>query len=118
MFELLPQSAGNVVGIKATGRLTDADYREFMPRLEAIIGKFGALRRLVDLEGFEGWDLHAAWDDLAFGVKHWGNFERLALVGDRAWEEMAALTMDRLMTAQVRYFDLPERDAAWEWIAA
>ncbi|MDP6572340.1 MAG: STAS/SEC14 domain-containing protein [Rhodospirillales bacterium] len=118
MFELLAQNAANVIGIKATGRLSDADYREFMPRLEAIIDEFGPLRLLVDLEGFEGWDLRAAWDDLAFGVKHWGDFKRLALVGDRAWEEMAARAMDRLMPAQVRYFDLSERDAAWEWIAA
>lgn len=116
MFELLPQSAGKVIGVRARGRLTDADYRDFLPLLEERIAEHGRVRLLVDLEGFEGWTLPAAWDDFAFGMTHWHHFEKMALVGDAHWEELAARTMDVLMAGEVRFFALSERDAAWAWI--
>jgi hypothetical protein len=34
--------------------------------------------------------LRAAWDDLEFGLKHYSDFERIAMVGDRKWEEWMA----------------------------
>ena len=116
MLELLPESAGNVVAIKATGRLTDADYKEFLPRLEEIMARAGRVRLLADLQDLEGWDLRAAWDDFAFGVKHWNDFDRIALVGDKKWEEIAARMADRLMKAEVRIFGPSEKGAAWDWI--
>ena len=32
---------------------------------------------------FEGWDPHAAWDDMTYGLAHATDFEKLAIVGDR-----------------------------------
>jgi len=72
MIELMPESTGNIVGIRATGTLTGADYEKvFIPRLEELFGEYGRLRILLYMdEGFAGWDLSAAWDDAAFGLTH------------------------------------------------
>ena len=118
MFEVLPQSEGKIVGIRATGTLTDADYADLMPKLEERIVEHRRIRLLVDLEGFEGWDLLAAWDDFTFGMTHWHQFEKMAIVGDRTWEETAAKAMDLLMRSEVRFFEIQNRDAAWDWIKA
>ncbi len=116
MFEMLPESSGPVVGVRATGRLTDADYKEFLPKLEKVIAEHGSVRLLVDMEGFEGWNLMAAWDDFAFGIKHWNDFSKMAIVGDAKWEEMATKAADLLMKGEARFFSLDERDAAWNWV--
>jgi hypothetical protein len=116
MFELLDGSDGKVVGIHASGRLTDSDYKTFIPRIEERIDQHGKIRLLVDMEGFVGWDLYAAWDDFTFGMTHWHHFEKMALVGDTSWEKAAARAADLLMHGEVRFFDLDERDAAWDWI--
>tara|TARA_B100000315_G_C14438487_1_gene523576 strand:+ start:534 stop:890 length:357 start_codon:yes stop_codon:yes gene_type:complete len=116
MFQMLAGSGGKVVGVKASGRLTDADYQEFLPQLEKIIDQYGPLHMLVDLADFEGFSPKAAWDDFAFGMTHWHDFARIALVGDRAWEEMAARLANLLMRGEVRFFPLAEMDAAWEWV--
>ena len=118
MFEVLPQSEGKIVGIRATCTLTDADYADLMPKLEERIVEHRRIRLLVDLEGFEGWDLLAAWDDFTFGMTHWHHFEKMAIVGDRTWEETAAKAMDLLMRSEVRFFEIQNRDAAWDWIKA
>jgi len=116
MFEVLPSTHDNIVGIHAIGKLTDADYKDLLPDLEECISEHHRIRMFVDLEGFEGWDLHAAWDDFCFGMTHWHHFEKMALVGDAAWEEIAAKATNMLMRGEVRFFDLSERDAAWDWI--
>ncbi len=116
MFHMLPESEGKVVGVRAEGALSDADYKEFLPKLEEIIAAHGPIRMLVDMRGFEGWEPMAAWDDFAFGMTHWTDFECIALVGDKTWEEMSAKLFNVLMKGEVRFFDLADKDAAWRWV--
>ena len=62
MIEFMSESDGKVLGIKATGNLTDADYKQILiPKLNALFGKFGKLNILLYMGNqFEGWDLEAA----------------------------------------------------------
>ncbi len=117
MFEVLSESEGRRLFIKASGRLTDADYKDLTPRLEAAIDRHGPLRLYVDMEAFEGWEMKAAWDDFAFGIKHWNDFERVALVGDKQWEEISVQVINKFTKGDFRFFDVSERGAAQDWIA-
>lgn len=48
MIEVLPESEGNVLGVRADGVLSGSDYEEVLiPRLEAIMGQ-GKARFLFD----------------------------------------------------------------------
>lgn len=116
MFEILPESSGRRVYVRAEGWLTDADYKAFLPRLEAAIREHGRIRLFVDMADFEGWSPHAAWDDLLFGLKHWNDFERMALIGDKRWEDVVAKAMDALSKGEVRRFPAADRRAAQAWI--
>jgi hypothetical protein len=116
MFTILPESAGDLVCLKAAGRLTDEDYQDLMPRLEAVIAEHGSLRLLADLTEFEGWQWRAAWDDLAFGIKHWNQVSKIAIVGDASWEHLAAKIAGKLMPAEVRSFPADQAGAALDWI--
>lgn len=47
MIEFMKESSGNIVGIRATGKLTDADYdKVLVPHLEYLFERFGKLRAL------------------------------------------------------------------------
>jgi len=116
MFTTLPDSAGDLVCLKASGRLTDEDYKDMMPRLEAVISKHGSLRLYADLIDFDGWEWRAGWDDLAFGIKHWNDIKRIALIGDANWEQLAAKIADKLSPAEVRYFSDDESESALDWV--
>ena len=65
MIEVLPQSHDAVVGVRATGLLTDADYKQtLIPLLEKTIAARGRARLLVEIaDTFAGWEMAAAWDD-------------------------------------------------------
>jgi hypothetical protein len=117
MFEVMDRSHGNVVGIRATGRLHEADYRKLLPELERLFAEHGKLRVLFDASrGFEGWDMAAAWDDAAFGFTHASDFERLALVGAPDWVEWCVRLSAFLMKGEVRLFPADGADEAWAWL--
>ena len=83
MIEKLEESSGKIVGFTLSGRLHDEDYKIFVPQLESVMEQEGKTRLLVNFHNFHGWDLHAAWDDMKFAVKHYDDLERIALVGER-----------------------------------
>jgi hypothetical protein len=82
MLKIMEESEGNVVGICASGKLAEADYKGLLPELERRFREFGKLNFLFHAdETFEGWNMDAAWEDASFGFAHISDFERLALVG-------------------------------------
>jgi len=116
MIRKLERSRGKVVGYELSGKLHDEDYKTFVPDLEAVIEREGPVRLLLHLCDFEGWDLHAAWDDIKFDVKHYRDFERVAIVGDRKWEEWMARLTSPFTSLGSRFFEDSEIEAAWDWL--
>ena len=49
-------------------------------------------------------------------VAHSWEFERIAMVGDRKWEQWMAMLCKPFTQAKVWYFDVSEIDAARNWI--
>lgn len=85
MIEILKESSDNLIGFSLSGKLHNEDYKSVVAHVESVIereGKGGLPAH------FHGWDLHAAWDDRAFGVKHDRDIEKIAMIGDRKWNEM------------------------------
>lgn len=116
--EFHEQHGGKIAIVRVTERLSREDYDAFVPEVERMIGRFGAVRMLVEMHDFHGWDAGALWEDIKFGAKHFANIDRLALVGDKKWQKGMSAFCKPFTTAQVRYFDDAEIQQAHEWIAA
>lgn len=118
MITQLETGSAKILGFRLNGKLHDADYRRFVPTLEAAQAAAGKLRLFAQFEDFQGWDPHAAWDDFRFGLKHYADFERIALVGERRWEAWLAIFCKPFTRAEVRYFTADDAAAAWAWLRA
>ena len=118
MIEFMPESRGNIVGVRAIGTLTDADYKgTLIPKLESLFKQYGKLNVLFYMgKDFEGWDLQAAWDDASFGLTHRADFERLAIVGGPRWVEWCMKLSGFLMKGEIKLFPLDSLDDAWDWV--
>jgi hypothetical protein len=118
MIEFMPESSRNIVGMRAGGRLTDADYKhDLIPRLQSLFNQHGKLRVLFFMdETFEGWDLQAAWDDASLGIRHRTDFEKIAIVGGPTWVEWCIKLAGFLMKGEIRTFRSDQLTAAWKWI--
>ena len=116
MIESIPTDSPKIIGFKMSGKLHDEDYKTFVPEIEARMAGQTPVRLFAQLEDFHGWDMHSAWDDFKFGMKHYSDFERIAMVGDRKWEEWIVKIWKPFSKAKVKYFDASEVDDAWTWL--
>jgi hypothetical protein len=116
MIEIIDTAYPKVIGLRLSGKLHDEDYKLLVRPMENLFADEGAVRLLIRFEDFHGWDLHAAWDDLWFSLKHYSDFERVAMVGDQTWERWMATFSKPFTRAKVKYFDKCEIDSAWKWL--
>ena len=120
MIELLTNLPDNVVGIRASGHVSAADYETvLMPAVETGLAKHDRLRLLYQLGGdFTGFSPGAMWDDMKMGIAHLRAWERIAVVTDVSWVATAARMFRFVMPCPVRVFSVEERAKAEAWIVA
>lgn len=114
MLTIQKQGSGNVVAIRASGKLTHEDYEMLLPKLTEVAEEHGSVRMLIELEDFQGWEPKAIWDDLKFDVRHGSEYERCAVVGENKWQEWMTKLSKPFLT--IKYFTREEREQAWEWL--
>lgn len=106
-----------VVALQVIGKLQKPDFDVLGPRLDVLLEHHGKLKLLVELVDFEGWTAGAAWEDIKFALKHFNDIERIAIVGDKRWEKGMAVVAKPFTAADVRYFDVEDRETASAWIS-
>jgi SpoIIAA-like len=118
MLEVMPESTGKILWLRAGEKLTDQDYRGvFIPRLEAVVRERGRVRVLFHLDpDFQGWTPGALWEDLKLDLKHRNNFEKVALVGAPLWADALMKLFTHFMPGEVRTFLREHLAEAWIWI--
>jgi AAA+ ATPase superfamily predicted ATPase len=109
------ENEGTAVVVRVTGKLVDADYEYLVPELARRIRQHGKLRMLFELIDFHGWEPGAFWDELKFDLKHFADIERIAIVGDKKWEQEMTVFSRPFTTATMRYFDVADTAQAWKW---
>jgi hypothetical protein len=111
------ESGKRIIAVRATGKLSKADYEHFVPEVERLIKQEGKIRLLFEMHDFHGWEPGALWEDIKFDVKHFADIERIALVGEEKWEEWMASFCKPFTRATIRYFNQGQGAQARAWIA-
>ena len=119
MIEVMPESEGKVLAVKATGKLTNDDYGDVLvPKMDEILAAHGGVRLLLYMDDeFEGWAGGAVWADAKLGVQQAstalrGGFEKIALAGRPGWIGKGAELAGYLMHGEIKAFRQDERDEA------
>ena len=102
--------------LKAVGKLSHEDYEVITPMIDSALEGLSQpkIRALVDGTELDGWAPRAAWDDFKLGIKHRREFEKVAIIGNKRWQEMAAKVGSWFVAGDIRYFD--DEAAALIWI--
>jgi hypothetical protein len=107
----------NIVSMSAMGTLHDEDYKTMVPIIESLFKGIDSakVKILFDASKLEGWDLKAAWDDFKFGLDHSSDFSKIAFLGDKKWEQIAAKIGNWFIPGEVKYFE--NEHAALQWLS-
>ena len=104
--------------IKVLGKLTHADYEVITPMIDSALESVTdpKVKALIDATNLEGWELRAAWDDFKIGLKHGSEFKKVAIVGNKNWQEVAAKVGNWFISGEAKYFE--DLEPAVEWLSA
>ena len=116
MIRILQETEGELLATRAVGKLTEQDYNILIPILEEKVKKYGEIKWYFEMDDFEGWEGKALWSDLKFDIRHRNDFEKIAMVGEDRWEKLMTDAMKPFTKADIKYFDVADRERAKEWI--
>ncbi|HWL08106.1 MAG TPA: STAS/SEC14 domain-containing protein [Planctomicrobium sp.] len=114
--EVKTGNEGIYLEIHLSEKLTQDDYHHFIPIIEERIKDQGQVRILVILHDFHGWTTGAMWEDMKFDLRHFGDINRLAVVGESKWEQGMTVFCTPFTTAKIRFFDESKLQEATTWI--
>jgi hypothetical protein len=110
--------SNGIVTVTIKGQMTEADFAAMHQRIAAIIRDHGRIRILTLAEAFEGWEQGGRWDDLSLQEENDQHIEKMAIVGDRKWEDHALIfTAKDLRPFPIEYFMPGEMARAQAWLA-
>lgn len=102
--------------LKAVGKLTHNDYEEITPMLDSALKSINnpKIKAFVDVTELEGWEVRAMWDDFKLGLKHGSEFSKIALLGNKKWEEYISKVGSWFISGEIKYFE--DEKEAFEWL--
>ena len=103
------------LSLKAIGKLTHQDYETITPMLDSALDavKEPRVKVLIDGTELEGWELRAAWDDFKIMLKHGNEFEKVAIYGNKNWQEITAKVGAWFLSGDVKYFENADDALTW-----
>ncbi len=115
-IDMQHEAEGKVLHVRVSDKLTREDYERLVPEFQKLIEWHGKIRILMKMDHFHGWTAGALWDDIKVAFKHFNDVERIAMVGDKAWEKGMSVFCKPFTTATIRYFEHARIGEAREWI--
>lgn len=108
---------GSLLRLRVQGTLSKAEFDRVIQSARTAIGREGAIRLLVTLDGFAGWERHKGWGDLSFMMEEGRHIEKIAIVGDENWRDDAlAFTAAGLRPTLIEFFAPSRLSDAQRWL--
>ncbi|MCL6284801.1 STAS/SEC14 domain-containing protein [Ruegeria sp. 2012CJ41-6] len=110
---------GPCLQVKLMGKLDPEVIANAEKDLDAQIRARDGFRLLLDLSEFDGWQgLSAMVAHFSLVREHAATPERVAVVGDHAWQRAAQHLMGRFLNADSHFFDVSDIEGAKAWLKA
>lgn len=116
-IELSEENGGRILDVTLIGTLVKEDYGASLAAFRRNVALHGKLRVLLDMTRFHGWDAGGLWEEVKFDLKHLNEMDRLAVIGEKRWQQAITAFAKAMLPAATRYFDASQAAQARDWIA-
>jgi hypothetical protein len=117
MYERIVLPEGPFVGVRIRQELTEREHRELVGLIQERHRQHGPVRLLVVYEadpGFMG--AESLYENLRFVKQTSEQLGRVAVIGDRAWENTWVGLFGLFGGIQANYYDRPQTEEALTWL--
>ncbi len=116
MIEILPETHENVLAVRVSKELSVADFDGYRNLLRDMMQRYEEVHLYYEMVDANWVQPVAAIENGLFDVIHGLDYGRVAMVGEKKWQEWAAKLMSPVKKKGIRYYDLSERDQALQWV--
>jgi hypothetical protein len=110
---------GDVVIARLLGKLEPSAYGGIDEEIDNLMSRIEHVRLVLDLREFDGWSgLSAMGEHLSLIREYRRAPERIAVVGDKAWQKMAERVMAQFVNAKAKFFDRDDYKGAVAWASS
>jgi len=116
MITVIANMPIGTTGLRASGKVSEADYRDVLvPAINAAMEQ-GNVRLMYVLEDETDYKPGAVWADTKMWFKNLKGWERVAIVSDADWLENAVKAFGWLMPGEVRVLEPDDVRDAKQWL--
>jgi SpoIIAA-like len=113
------ENAEGVLTIRISGKLRQSELATAQKNAAEILKKRGGSRVLVLAEKFDGWEKAGDWGDLSAQTQLDAQIDRMAIVGEKRWEDVALLfTGKGIRHIDIEYFSPNDLLRARSWLSS
>jgi hypothetical protein len=107
-----------VLTVRISGKLTQPELAQVQTAAAKIIDSQGKGRFLIIVDDFQGTEKEGDWGDVSFQVRYDPMIEKIAIVGEKKWEDLALMfTAKGVRRVAIEYFQSTEMAKARAWLA-
>lgn len=119
MIHLINDLPNNIVGFKASGDVTEADFKEtVLPNVQKLIDKTDSLNYLLVLDtSIKNFTIAAWWQDTIMGIKYLTKWKRAAIVSDVNAIRVFTDIFSVVIPGEFRGFKHEDLQDAINWVA-
>jgi len=103
--------------VRLSGKVTAEEFWAAQQRASELLKPVVSVGIVAVLQDFQGWG-SGDWSDSSIQFKHDAQIKRMAIVGDRKWEDEVVLFVGKgIRHFEIEYFEPAQLVAAREWAA-
>ncbi len=105
-----------MLAVRVSGELTNEDFDLYRELIRDRMKRYGSARLYYEMVSLSWVKPGAALENGLFDVVHGREYGRVAMVGEKVWQEWAAKLISPFKKKGVQYYDLHEREQAMRWV--
>ena len=117
MYQILPETSGHLIGLKATGTLTTSDFEVLQSEIDRLLAQAAPACVLLDWTELHGWDARGEQRAFTFWLGAWSQIDKVAVIAEETFLSDVVQLGVALSHSTVRHFYPGEAGSARAWLA-
>ncbi|MBC5993724.1 SpoIIAA family protein [Pontibacter cellulosilyticus] len=116
MLEILPETHENILAVRISGELAIADFDAYRNLLRDLMQLCDEVHLYYEMADVKWVHPVAAIENALFDVVHGLDYGRVAMVGEKWWQKLAAKLISPVKKYGVRYYEMADKERAMRWL--
>ena len=116
MLEILPQTRDNILAVRVRKTLTIPDFDQYRNLVRNLMFKHQETHIYFEMVDVDWLNPVAAIENGLFDVIHGLVYGRVAMVGEKKWQEWVAKLVSTVKKHGIRYYDLADKEQAMRYV--